>query len=431
MSIRKEFVMKALAKELSIAELCRQYSVSRKTAYKWLARFKEQGIVGLANESSRPVTSPQKLSPSLEAEIVKLRQEHATWGSRKLRVLLLRTHGIAVPSESTIDRVLELAGLHRKRRLRPNSVATSTKRPAVVVGAPNDLWTVDFKGWWLTRDGVRCEPLTVRDAYSRYVLMLRTLGGTRYDHVKPAFERLFQRYGVPKAIQSDNGPPFACSTALGGLTKLSAWWVALGIHVVRSRPGCPQDNGGHERMHLDVCELQARPAANRPSQQTFFDQWVVEFNTVRPHEAIAMRTPSELYRPSQRRLPRLVVPSYPPHWKCYRVTNRGRIEYHGGRVYASTVLAGHLVGLELRGSAFVVWFHDLAIGQFIPGVHQSVQPLRENVTPHVTSAEQAPAATVTPSVEPPMAVTSVLMDSQLKPETNDSGLHLDGGPGLW
>lgn len=199
------------------------------------------------------------MTEAMKAEIVRLRQAHPTWGGKKLRILLMKSHGERAPAVKTIERVMREYGLIRARRWRVRSVAVPVGAPSVVVDGPNDLWTVDFKGWWHTADGERCDPLTVRDGYSQFVLALRALPKTGTSAVRPVFEDRFRRYGLPKAIQSDNGPPFAHVLSLGGLSMLSAWWVALGIHVVRGRPGCPQDNGGHERMHVDVClDLQAR-----------------------------------------------------------------------------------------------------------------------------------------------------------------------------
>ena len=185
-------------------------------------------------------------------------------------------------------------------------------RKHVVVEAPNDVWTVDFKGWWTTRDGRRCEPLTVRDAFSRFILALRILPRSDTDGVRAVFEELFERHGLPKVIQSDNGAPFAAGRSLAGLTKLSAWWISLGIDVVRSRPGCPQDNGAHERMHADISvELQTQAAQSIRAQQRACDDWRVEFNHMRPHEALGLETPADVYRSSPRRLMRARIGGFP------------------------------------------------------------------------------------------------------------------------
>ena len=381
MSLRKEFVLRALGREATFSALCRQYGVSRKTGYKWLRRFKAEGVVGLVSESRRPKTSPTEMTEAMKAEIVRSRQAHPTWGAKKLRMLLMKSHGERAPAVRTIERVMREYGLIRARRWRTRSVAVPAGAPSVVVEAPNDLWTVDFKGWWHTTDGERCDPLTVRDAYSRTVLALRALPKTGTSSVRPVFEDLFRRYGLPKAIQSDNGPPFAHVLSLGGLSTLSAWWVALGIHVVRSRPGCPQDNGGHERMHVDVClDLQARPGASLLAQQARFDEWVAEFNHVRPHEALAMRTPAELYRPSDRRLPALVVPTYPKDWYPHTVDATGKITHRRWSVYLSKVLSRYIVAVEERTSEFRVWFCNLLLGRYVYRVDNKVSPVPDEVT---------------------------------------------------
>lgn len=375
MSLRKEFVMRVLGREAPVTKLCREYGISRKTAYKWLERFRERGTAGLVDETRRPTNQPTRTRVDLVARIVAAREEHPTWGAKKLRRLLMRSFGARTPSEKTIGRVLHDRGLTRKRRFRPTTAPVPKDAPRVSVATPNDLWTVDFKGWWRTRDRARCEPLTVRDAFSRYVLCLRAVPGTADGHVRPVFEELFRRYGVPTAIQVDNGPPWVSRMSLGGLTKLSAWWTAIGIALVRGRPGKPQDNGAHERLHVDIeAELERRPAESVAAQQARFDEWVAEFNHVRPHEALDMRTPADLYRRGHRRLPTLVVPSYPPDWHTHRVDKTGKVEVRGKKTYFSTVLAGHVVGLEERSGRFRVWFCHLLLGSFVPGRDDRVLP---------------------------------------------------------
>jgi putative transposase len=349
-----------------MTELCQEYGVSRKTAYKWLKRFRQEGVPGLVDDSRRPRRSPRATSDGMRAEIVAQKQAHPKWGPKKLRELLVRRFGDRAPSRRTVERVLRDFGLIRKcRRRRPS--AAPQMRPSVVVDVPNALWTVDFKGWWRTSDGKRVEPLTVRDAFSRFVLALRRTPSTREQDARPVFEDLFRRHGLPKAIQSDNGPPFASAVSLAGLTRLSAWWIALGIEVVRSRPGCPQDNGGHERMHLDVSlEFEDRGATALDAQQAVFDQWVAEFNHVRPHEALGMRTPSEVYVPSSRRMPALVLTTYPNHLHTHRVDVFGQIDHRRWRAYVTLTLARHLVAVEEREDGkCLVWFCNLLLGSFV------------------------------------------------------------------
>lgn len=230
--------------------------------------------------------------------MVRLKQAHPHWGPRKIRELYRRAHrGTEPPSESSFKRVLDKAGLTepRKRRLARESGRLAR---GIKAQAPNDIWSVDFKGWWHDNSGQRIEPLTVRDEHSRMILELRAVPDARTDTVRASFEQLFEKHGLPAAIRSDNGPPFASANGLLGLSRLAAWWLALGIDLERSRPGCPQDNGAHERMHLDVRrELQAGRLGR---SQECFDTWRHEFNTQRPHEALGMATPAEIYTPSSR-----------------------------------------------------------------------------------------------------------------------------------
>jgi transposase InsO family protein len=406
--VRKELVMKVLAKELPIAELCREYGVSRKTAYKWLKRFREQGLQGLVDESRRPDSAPIETTAEMTLAVLDARKAHPTWGPKKLHRVLLRRFPEGVPSERTIARVLSRSQMTRKRKAR-RPPFQATEPPRYVVTAPNDLWTVDFKGWWTVGDGKRCEPLTVRDAFSRYVLALKIMHHTGYLSVRSVFEDLFKRYGLPKAIQSDNGQPFASVRSPGGLTRLSSWWVSLGIELVRGRPGCPQDNGGHERMHADIrVEIQlSRLTRTLEQQQAVCDEWITEFNHVRPHEAIGGKTPSELYRPSPRRPGRIVIGGFPDGCKIVRVGNNGRMKCrHGGLrgVYVSTSLRGHQVGLryDREDDVVQVWFFNMLLGTFVPGEHKGIVHLDfETCYQKGTKSGNAPMAqTVTPAEAP-------------------------------
>jgi transposase InsO family protein len=400
-SLRKDFVLRALAKQLPFAALCRQYGISRKTGYKWLRRFEATGIGGLADESRRPLISPLETSTEIQLEIIKLRQKHPTWGARKLARVLHRVHPEKAPSQSTIERVLERAKLLRKRRYRPLPKFSATQAPRVIVEEPNDLWTVDFKGWWRTADGARCEPLTVRDAFSRCVLELRILPDTGTDGVRRVFEQLFSRYGLPKAIQSDNGQPFASTRALGGLTKLSAWWVSRGIALVRSRPGCPQDNGGHERMHGDIrAEIQCAAASSLAAQQRVCDDWRAEFNHVRPHEALGMKTPSEVYRPSPRR-PRPFGGGFPDRCALRKVDRRGCARFDAQTVYVTTALVGFDVAMRPLADHVEVWFYEMLLGRFAYGTGRtSVEPIPSPGNTQ-TSAELPPGdSLVAPALTP-------------------------------
>jgi hypothetical protein len=235
-----------------------------------------------------------------------------------------------------------------------------------VASAPNDAWTVDFKGWWRTRDGKRFEPLTIRDTFSRYILCLEMLGSTRADVVKPAFERLFESCGLPRVIRVDNGSPFACTSAPAGLSQLSAWWTSLGIRVSFSRPAHPQDNAAHERMHADVAaQLEADPADSLVVQQRAADQWRAEFNEVRPHEAIGMRTPAQLYVRSPRRYKGIQPYRYPASYAVRRVNRNGCVRFLGKAVFVSESLVGHDLALRRTSHGRIaVRFFDLNLGFF-------------------------------------------------------------------
>jgi putative transposase len=400
-SIREELILKVLSKEDSVVELADQYGVSRKTVYKWLARYQKRGLAGLVDESRRPHSSPMKTSAEMALEIVQMKKEHPTWGPKKLAGVLMRKYpGKPIPSVVTIGRVLRDMGLMKRRRRRESGGLAFAPAHFVPV-EPNDLWTVDFKGWWKTKDGAKCEPLTVRDAVSRYVLSVKLMTRTRAEDVRPVFEDLFARFGLPKAIQSDNGAPFASTCALGGFTKLSAWWVSLGIHVVRSRPGHPQDNGGHERMHCDMrFELEDHSETTLSAQQRACDDWTTTFNHVRPHEALGQKLPAEIYRVSARRLPtkHRVVGGYPDGCRQMTVGRQGVIRCQGWKAYVSTALAGYTVGLQSTDDGSVlVWFFHVLLGAFVPGRDDSVEPLAGTELRHepmniVVRTEQAGSA---------------------------------------
>jgi putative transposase len=356
MNQRKEFVLKALHTR-NFRQLCQEYGISAKTGYKWRARFYQQGLEGLSEFSRRPVGHAKELAEAVVCEIIRLKNAHPSWGPRKLRDIYQRHHD-QVPSESSFKRVLERADLVQKRRQKLPSQAgrLSSGRHAK---APNEIWTVDFKGWWHGAGG-RCEPLTVRDEWTRYVLEVRAVADARSQTVRACFERLFERHGLPQAIRSDNGVPFATSKGVLGLSKLSAWWVVLGIDLERGRPGCPQDNGAHERLHLDIQrELRGQ------EQQASFEEWRRTFNEERPHEALGMKRPAELYRPSERKFEGTPDELTYPKMETRRVQSRGHIRVKGQAVFISTALSGWTVGLEpFEQSKFNLYFGPLLLGQY-------------------------------------------------------------------
>jgi putative transposase len=357
MEQRMEFALRALRTE-NFRALCAEYGISAKTGYKWRERLLRWGVEGLVEQSRRPHRHADELGTEVVCEMVRLKQLHPYWGPRKIRALYERIHGQAA-SESSFKRVLARAGMteprKRKRRAAPAGRLGSERRAQ----APNEVWTVDFKGWWYDRQRQRCEPLTVRDEYSRYLLELRRLANGRTETVRACFEGLFERYGLPGAIRSDNGAPFAQTQALFGLSRLSVWWLALGIDLERGRPGHPQDNGGHERMHRDI----GRELEPRTAEQEALDLWRQEFNEERPHEALGMRCPAQVYERSER--PYAGTPgdlSY-PQMDSRRVNKHGMVKWEGAQVAISRSLRGWSVGLKpLAEGKTEAWFGRLFLG---------------------------------------------------------------------
>ncbi len=348
MSQKLEFIDKARTPGANVSALCREYGISRQTGHKWLRRYRRDGYEGLVEQSRRPHSTPLATGEEIVIRIVEWRERRPSWGPDKIARVLARTLGREAPSRSTVARVLNRLGRTRRRRPRIR-IWTVDGKPRIEVNAPNDLWTLDFKGWWRARNGEKCEPLTVRDAFSRKVLAVALGSSTRASEVQRVLKGLFERHGLPTAIQCDNGSPFVCTRARGGLTKLSAWLISLNIRLVRSRPGCPQDNGGHERMHRDLSELERKPAGSRRTQQRECERWMVDFNEVRPHDALGGKTPAEVYRNSQRRSLTPLVPSYPPEWKTRRVSAIGNITVNDDMVFVSAALAGQVIGLQYEG----------------------------------------------------------------------------------
>ncbi len=360
MDQRIEFVLRALRSD-NFRALCQEYGISTKTGYKWRERFLRVGLENLREESRRPRSSPRGLAEGVVCDMVRLKQAHRAWGPRKIRALYERVHGGPLPSESSFKRVLERAGLVEPRRLRRHQEAGrlfSGRRAQ----EPNEVWSVDFKGWWYDPQDQRCLPLTVRDEQSRYLLEIRALPDARTETVRQCFERLFERHGLPRAIRSDNGPPFASPQGVLGLSRLSAWWVVVGIDLERGRPGCPQDNGAHERLHLDIRrELQSPQVA---IGQELLDQWRQSFNSERPHEALGMRCPAELYRPSERKYEGTPPDLSYPGINARKIRGHGTISWRGQWIFISQALAGWSVGLEPDGPGrWNVWFGRLLLGQ--------------------------------------------------------------------
>ena len=375
MNQRMEFVMRAQTAE-NFRALCREYGISPKVGYKWSRRFVQHGLEGLKEESRKPKSSPAALGEEVVCRIVLFRERHPHWGAKKIHELYQRSHGEA-PSPSSIKRVLEKCGLVKKRRVRAAGESGRLHSGAKAQG-PNEIWTIDFKGWWHDANG-RCDPLTIRDEFSRKVLELRALENAKTETVKAAMEEVFKRHGLPGRIRSDNGAPFAASSALLGLSRLSSWWLALGIDLERSRPGCPQDNGAHERLHLDISRQLEH--AGYTERQAAFDLWRKEFNEERPHEALGMRFPSEVYRDSERKYEGTPEKLLYPGIESRRVKTDGTMKFEGKVYFLSTALRGWNVGLApVESGRWEVRFGRLVLGHletlteaFLPIVVQTSQ----------------------------------------------------------
>lgn len=343
MDERKDFVRTVLRREASVSELCRAWGISRKTGYKWLERYEEEGRAGLADRSHAPLNSPHRLDEAVIEGIVELRGRHPSWGPRKLRAWLMEYRpSLLWPAASTIGELLHARGLTVPRK-RCRRVPPST--PFAAVSAPNDVWTVDFKGWFRTADGVRCDPLTLQDAHSRYLLRCQAVGQANGHCVWPIFDAAFREYGLPLRMRSDNGPPFA-TTAVGGLSKLAIRLIKAGVVPERIEPGKPQQNGRHERFHLTLKrETASPPAASVPAQQRRFNSFRKVYNEERPHEALGQTAPATHYMPSPRRYSgRLREPEYADGIEVRRVRHNGQIKWRGDLLYVGLVLSGELVG---------------------------------------------------------------------------------------
>jgi transposase InsO family protein len=362
MDERLRFVARLLDGE-GMSDVCREFGISRKTGYKIFNRYKQEGAYALTDRSRRPVRYANQLPDQVERLIVDLKRDKPHWGARKIRELLIRklAGDVRVPAKSTVHAVLDRHGLVSRARRRRNK-AEGTPLSAGL--APNHLWATDFKGEFKLGNGRYCYPLTVSDHASRYLLMCEALESTRETGAFAAFQRLFAERGLPQAIRSDNGLPFASPNGLYNLSRLSVWWLRLGIAIERIEPGKPQQNGRHERMHLTLKKETTRPPGiNTLQQQARFDAFLNEFNTERPHEAIDMQCPAQLYTPSQTPYNGLPELEYPFHDTTILVTACGRICMHRKKINISTVLAGQKLGIkEVDDGIWLVSFMHYDLG---------------------------------------------------------------------
>jgi transposase InsO family protein len=367
LDLREVFIRRAMKDEQPFAALCREFGISPKTGYKWKQRFLAEGRPGLCDVSRRPSSSGKAAPEALVCELVRLKGLHKDWGPTKIRRLYQKAQALEpAPSLSTVKRILGKAGLIEPRRRRKNTASCGRISNRFVPTAPNQLWTVDFKGHWYSAARERALPLTVCDAFSRYVLLVQLLPDASTASVRLCFERLFEQYGLPMAIRSDNGAPFASSNAPLGLSRLSAWWLSLGISLDRIEPGHPEQNGSHERMHRNLAlEIQRRVVGGLEEIQAALDIWREEFNQLRPHEALELSCPGEFYVPSQQRYdPRPLELEYPAGVARRQVQKSGCIKLASRRIMISTALSGWSLGLQGLGKGrFRVWFGALPLGE--------------------------------------------------------------------
>ena len=363
MDERLRFVARLLDGE-KMAELCREFDISRKTGYKIFTRYKDIGLEGLTDRSRRPYRQANRLPFQVETLIVALKREHPSWGAPKIREKLRRRHpDLKLPAISTVHAVLDRHGLvtHGRER-RYQAQGTTLSSPT----SPNDLWCADFKGEFMLADKRYCYPLTITDFATRYLICCDALTSTRAQPAFTVFERAFKDFGLPRAIRTDNGTPFASASAIFGLSRLSVWWLRLGIGIERIQPGQPQQNGRHERMHLTLKKETTKPAANNfLQQQEKFDRFIECYNQERPHQAINMRYPGELYQRSERSYHGLEPLEYPFHDRTVAVTMCGRVCFATRKINLSTVFAGQNVGVkEVDEKVWLISFMHYDLGFF-------------------------------------------------------------------
>jgi transposase InsO family protein len=376
MEEKLSFILEVKAGARDFAAICREFQVSRRTGYRWWQRYQASGLPGLVERSHRPHKCPHQSASIWTRRVVALRLRHPTWGPKKLRVKLIDRYGARrVPAVSTLGAKLKAGGLVRPRRRRwARSLRMGTG--LTVPTHPNHVWGVDFKGWFRTGDGVRCEPLTMSDLYSRYVVCCQVVVAETYAQARYWCEKVFKQYGLPEVIRVDNGPPFG-SVGVSGLSRLSVWWVELGIRPEFIQPGHPEENGVHERMHRTLKADTTQPAAaHGRAQQRRFAQWQREFNGERPHESLGQKTPASFYQLSPRRYGRGKVRfNYPADYELRRVRRNGEIRWQAGKRFVSEAMVGQLVGLRtVTAVRTEAWFRNYLLGELWAGESGGLRP---------------------------------------------------------
>jgi len=365
MEEKVRFVVEYERDEQTMTELCEQFGIARETGYIGLRRYRAQGLEGLLARNRAARSHPHQTPAEIEAAVLELRQAHMRWGPRKLKRILERDQpGRAWPASSTMGHLLKRAGLVVARKQRRRT-APYTEPLAHAEGC-NRVWCADFKGWFRTGDGERIDPLTISDAYSRYLLRCQAVEKSNTERVRAIFEAGFREHGMPQAIRTDNGAPFA-SAAIAGLSRLAVWWIKLGIVPERIAAGHPEQNGRHERMHRTLKQETAMPAAqDRRAQQRALDHFRQEYNEVRPHEALGMQTPASVYEPSPREYPaRVPEPEYPDTMLVRSVKSHGGFRWKKHDVFLSEVLWGERIGmLPVDERWFTIYFAQLPIAAF-------------------------------------------------------------------
>jgi transposase InsO family protein len=379
MEEKARFVLEYEQDEHTMGELCARYGIARETGYVWLRRYRALGLEGLLERDRAPARHPNQTPATIEQVVLELRQAHMRWGARKLKRILERDQpGRPWPAASTMGTMLKREGLVVPRKKRRKTEPYTA--PLAHADAANRVWCADFKGWFRTRNGTRIDPLTISDAHSRYLLRCQAVEKTDTARVQAIFEAAFREYGMPEAIRTDNGAPFA-STAIAGLSRLAVWWIKLGIVPERIEAGHPEQNGRHERMHRTLKqEVATPPAQDRRTQQRQLERFQKEYNEVRPHEALGMQTPATVYVPSERQYPRQVPQvEYPEMMKVCSIKSHGHFRWKNRDVFLSEVLWGERIGLlPIDDRCFTVYFAHLPLARFDSRLRQ-IEPLPKDV----------------------------------------------------